>query len=226
MRFKRWVLLGVFVSGVLVEPMVSPAASIIGNLSTATFDVAQATANGDSVGIGFKMGTAAYALGPATVQLFVPSSLTDSYRLSLYNNDLSNNPGSALFSFISPTFQSNVFGPYTFAPSGSFTLQPNTVYWLVLTYSSDSTNQGDVLGNLHNVVPTGPGASYVGGRVGGTPPTSPVPINNGVPVIFNFGLEGTPLASVPEPSSLIMAGIAAVTGLGCWRCRRTMKALV
>src|SRR5262249_5947245 len=156
-----------------------------------------------------KMGTAAYALGPATVQLFVPSSLTDSYNLLLYNNNASNNPGSPLVSFISPTFQSNVFGPYTFAPSGPFILQPNTAYWLVLTYSSNSSNEGDVLGNLHNVVPTGPGASYVGGRVGGTPPSSPVPVISGVPVIFNFGLEGTPLASVPGPSSLIMAGIAS-----------------
>jgi hypothetical protein len=118
-------------------------------------------------------------------------------------------PGGALYTFFSGL--TLAAGTYSLVLD-SFTAQPDTVGWLytkspTIVEDTGATLASALLDSMPN--PTSQ-PSY--------PPSYPFFISRN-----SIGyLEYTVVSSVPEPSSFIMVGIAALVGVASWRMRRGM----
>ena len=82
------------------------AGLIIGNLANASTSTSASFRDGASQGEGFTMGGTPYQLESVTFRLGVGNPNTDSWTLALYDNSSSDNPGTPLLGFVSPTFGS------------------------------------------------------------------------------------------------------------------------
>ncbi|ODT98576.1 MAG: hypothetical protein ABS79_05650 [Planctomycetes bacterium SCN 63-9] len=101
----------------------------------------------------------------------------------------------------------------TFRASSPVALDAGTRYWIVLSQSGDGVNWS-VTSSQNYVSPIG---WSIGPRTQSNDNgnTWLAPITGSSPL---FAVNAP--AAVPEPSSLIMAGIAALAGLGAWTRRR------
>lgn len=127
----------------------------------------------------------------------------DTPVLTIRNDTGGSNPGSTvLASFTNPTPLGAAILNYTFNPSSAFTFQAGTKYWLNLGISAGSITW---LSSGPNVTPTGTptfGAYRISGNNGTT-------FNNS-PTLNSFQIDA--VESVPEPSTMAGAGVAAAFG--------------
>jgi hypothetical protein len=144
-----------------------------------------------------------YSLDSAKVSLSV-SDLTaqSAWSFDLYANN-SGNPDmtSKLASFILPTLTTGQ-GIYTLTPASSFTLQPDTTYWLAGS-SSAASGIGGWNYSSPGVTPTGL-ATNAGYRFGNPPTSSSGNLNS-------YSIQATliqPPAAVPGPVPLLGAGVS------------------
>jgi hypothetical protein len=209
---KRWlfgVALTVAVSGTANAGNV--VISTLNNPEVGTDDFVTNT----NAAMQFTMGSASQALGSVTLDLL---GNTGSVTVSLLANAQPFTPGATLLTFgtIDPT--QTGFNLYTLATPSSFTLAADATYWVAVAYS-------------HNAETPEPWA-YTNSTYNqsGTATTIDLAIssNNGtdwsVGANDTFGPYMFQVNAVPEPSTLVMASIAAFVGLGVGiRKRRTRK---
>ena len=192
------------------------AGVIVDNLSQTPVGNGQVGA-GQFEGQEFNTGSQGYTLTSIVANVGgISGSLTLTAELVADNG---NTPagGTVLTTFSVPTIGTS-FANKTFDPTTSgVTLAANTNYWFLLSYTSGSGTFGWNYAGTQTA--SGPGSL-------GNYATS---FNNGASwVINNFG-PGTPDLiqvngnAVPEPSTLSMAGVAGLIGLGAWLRHRTRK---
>jgi hypothetical protein len=204
---------GTFVVLLGLAPAVGRADVIIGNLGAA--DGNSLSFNGSSWdAASFTMGSQAYSL--ADVQITLTSNPASSSTFVL-ESDASGVPSGTVvstFSTHSPDF-TNSTTTYTFTPDSAFTLAANTTYWLVASTTSGGSGGSD---SIPVTFPAGGGATF-GNYATSTSSGSAWTIDNSNAA--KFQIDGT-LASVPEPSSLLLVGtVACVAAAVGWRRRRT-----
>lgn len=178
---------------------------VIGNLPGNNNNLAN-IGEGLTADVGFTMGSTSYTLADATLELRLGAPSSNAPLLQL-RADTSGSPGAVLETFTTPGSLPTGDNPITFTPSTPFTLQANTSYFLYLTSSTTTGAFYNWLGSNPVVNPTGPGATYLAGSASPTGPLS-------------FQVDGTVVAAVPEPSTLVGACIATLAGAGAlWRRR-------
>jgi len=174
----------------------------------------------------FKMGGQAYTLDSATVYPINTSGggpLTSNALLYLYSDDVIHNrplANTGVTMAFTPTgggpnpvtiSAAQGFHALTFAPTTPVTLQPNTGYWLALSFDNPSaTSLGEA---ADNTLASGIAAIRAASRS----------FDNGV--TWNAADTGSswPMTisgtAVPEPGSLTLLGLAAIGWVRYWRRR-------
>jgi hypothetical protein len=110
-----------------------------------------------------------------------------------------------------PASASEAVGSFTFLPSGTLALDPNTTYWLLV---DASVGDYDWRGGFDPAItPTGAGATFKSYQYS--------MFDNGVTYspggfLSSFQINGTPVAAVPEPSTFLLA-VGVGVGLLGWR---------
>ncbi len=199
---------------------------IAGNTVGSGYSVGPGGGLNNAIAEGFTM-TQSYNLQSANLILtnFTPGPGSN-LALSIYS-DAGNKPGVDLYDLSSNVTLATSGSPttVTLTGSGSFLLAAGTKYWLDF-YATNSASQtgsnvqwdGEFSGGGF-AVPTGPGATEIGQErsvSGGNPPGGS-PTTNELRTAFQ--LNGTP---VPEPSAILLAGIAAAA-IACFRRRRSQR---
>jgi hypothetical protein len=174
----------------------------------------------------FQMGSQAYTLDSATVYPINTSfsgSLTSNALLYLYSNDTTKNqPLANTGVTMSLTAgESNPvtlsagqgFVPLTFMPTTPVTLQPNTGYWLALSFDNPTAfNLGEA---ADNTLATGVAAIRAASRSFDDGVTwNAADTGSSWPMTISGTLTG-----VPEPGSLTLLGLAAIGWVRYWRRR-------
>ena len=183
--------------------------AMIGNYPFTNDDTQAAGLNNLRIkAMGFTMGTDPYDLSSITLRLssYDPSD----FPVATIRDDVAGNPGAILHTLISPGSQGPGTFDYSFMVDGSFLFQANTVYWL--TVGAPAGVSFDWEGSLPAVIPTGPGATHLGGRFttnGGTSWTSSAIVNT-------YEVLGDP---VPEPATLFAIGMGSMLFLALRRRR-------
>jgi hypothetical protein len=189
---------------------------IISNLPTNDSN-AFAFSGGQGLGEEFRMGATPYALDSVELRLAFVDVANARLQVALYGPGPAGRPGPLLATFTNPSLGDDHPATYTFALSSPFTLEANTLYWLV-TNALPGSSIVDAYGSLPAVTPTGPGATYVDQAFGfGNPPTGP---GTGQP--SGFQVNGTP-GPAPEPRALALFALGAA-GLALGARRRKAKA--
>jgi hypothetical protein len=180
-----------------------------GNQSSATND------SNDWSGIGFRTDATAYQL-TNVVALLSKVSGGDGFSLDI-RTDVSNSPGVVLANLTTgQTIITTANGtPYTFTPSASVLLLPNTAYWITANVTTGSvnwltTNSTDKTGPGSFLTPNFLASSNDKGDTWLT--TSLLGSGNKT---LKFEVNGTPVSTgTPELGSLAIASVAVLLGLG------------
>jgi hypothetical protein len=185
---------------------------IAGNTAFSGFNVGSGGGVNNAIAEGFTM-TGKYNLQSVDIILsnFTPGTGSN-LALSIYS-DAGNKPGVDLYD-LATNIVIPASGPptqFNFTGTGSFILNAGTKYWLDFY----ATNPASATGNEVTWVgesgtPIGPGATEIGQErsVGaGNPPSGPPSTTE---LRTAFQLNGV---AVPEPVSIVLAGVASMLGL-------------
>lgn len=145
---------------------------IIDNLSGNTNADISLGVQGRSAAVGFTMPAEPSELESLTLR--ISASLADPpFVVRLFDNNVSNNPGTELLSFTNPTIPVGRTD-LKFLPATPFTLEANTTYWIVVHVVDGHSSPGWTSGNP-SIIPTGV-ATYFGAKfdllVEPNPPTT------------------------------------------------------
>jgi hypothetical protein len=180
----------------------SQAAVIIGNLpQNADTDVNLTPLI--RLGISFTMGASGYTLDSLDVRLGAFNGPDAIFELRADVGGSNPSSAGALFTFTNPPTQGSGVFTYTFTPPTSFTLQSSTKYWLY-AYAATATSF-DWSKSNPVITPTSSSGAATYGATRKTP-NSGGAWGSGDP--SSFQLNGT---VVPEPSTVVMAGLSIVT---------------
>jgi hypothetical protein len=151
--------------------------------------------NGITYGEGFTMPDVAFILNSVTLDMNLNGNTSP--VIQLWSDNSSNLPGSVLLTFTNPSYNPNSTQilPYNFTAPTTFTLQANTIYWLV----AGTDNNNSVFWNSdpgNGTTPTG-AATYFGNENG---------LGSSTSQIASYSVDGT--AVVPEPSGFFFWSIA------------------
>jgi hypothetical protein len=198
-----------------LAPAVCRADVILGNLGTGDGSTSLTLNSTTFTGASFTMGSQAYSLSDVQITLENNPSSGTIFQLE---SDASGKPSSAvLFTFTTPTFGSGL-ATYTFPVSSPFTLAANSKYWLVGLTNSGSTSW--VASNT-STNPAGGGATFGSYSFSASSGASWSNLSGFTP---EFQVNGTPSVGSPEPSSLLLTGMAACMAAAVgWRRRRTRR---
>lgn len=193
MKTVSRVLLAALAVTLLVAPA-AQAATIISNLDgndgTQSADL-NATRN---KGMGFTMPAGlGYTLNAATLRLetFGPNVQP---VVEIWS-DSGGLPSAMLTTLNNPTFAASGVANYDFTPTGTFTLNPSTTYWIV-AYGVGGADRYDWKASSPPLTPTGV-ATYAGALfdTNGPPPTTTSSI------VCSFAVDAT---IIPEPAALAL----------------------
>ncbi len=197
MRFPIRFVLPLFALA-LVGSLAVQADTLISNLPGNDLTQSADLDNLRNKGMGFTMPTGlGYTLDRVTLRLETfGANVTPIVELW---SDVAGLPGVSLISLNNPSFNPSGVANYDFTPSGSFTLQPSTVYWIV-AYGTATGDRYDWKGSSPAQTPTGL-ATHFGSKfdTNGPPPTT----NSSI--LCSYSIDGT---IIPEPG----VGLALVVG--------------
>lgn len=158
--------------------------------------------------------SSAYSVDSLTVRL-ANFDASDTATIKIVTDSGVNTPSTNVIgSFTAPAGQGTSVVDYPFSPTASFSLQPNTVYWIEVAGGSSSTNYSWTTSSPTPVTPTGV-ATY---------DMTASTTNSGASwastsSIYTFSLTGS---AVPEPRVWVLTGL----GLGILlRARRKPKSI-
>ena len=187
--------------------------SITGSSPAAYISIAPTTG---PLGDSFSTGPGASSLTDVKFDLYNPSNTpTGSITVSLFGSN-GTNPTIPLANLSTSSTSALVSGVYTvedfsgFSPIG---LAASTRYYIILSTSNNSQLGAAVTSNLSG---TGVGSEFI--YLNGTTQS-----NASIGATFEMQVTTTSSASVPEPSSLILSGLAAFVGFA-WKARRVIRA--
>lgn len=164
---------------------------------------------------GFTMGASDSVVSSLTLRLDGYTT-GDILTVDLRNDTGGADPGSTvLLSFNPPVAQGVGTFDYTFTPNASYTLQASTKYWLYFTMQTQVSTNFYWIASSPSVNPSTSLATLDGYRFS----TNSGSTYNNSSVLNTFQLSG--VSSVPEPSSVILAGVS-ITALAAssWNRRR------
>ena len=222
-----WLRAGIVWISILIVHLCSASGAagvvLITNYPPANELAAANIEEGFAVAAGFTLpaGTS-YVLTSATVRLHTTGGQVTAFSAQLFGDGGSGPRGPALVSFSTPTFTIEpATRDYVLAPTGVFTLQPSTTYWLALSGDVPSVPSGLFwIASFPGIDPTGIATSQ-GYRQGQLFP----PPGGTLGIQPQYQVDATPLlpASIPTLGEWGMLGLLALlvaTGVQALR-RRT-----
>jgi hypothetical protein len=154
-----------------------------------------------------------YALDSVTLRMG-PGGTGGTFKVQLFTNNGSDLPGSPLAT-LSGNADPKTTGDYTYTTTGTLNLTANTTYWVVASAPSGSgyiwqstastaENPGSIwtIGNER-------GSTLDGGATWNTPIS-----------VHQFSVSASSVSAVPEPGSLVLAGVAGSLFGGGWLVRK------
>jgi hypothetical protein len=154
----------------------------------------------NSFATGFTTGTNASFLDLTGVKLSLQTSSSSSIPVvSIFSNGGGNVPGSLLATLSGPASITNNVSPQDFLFTGNLSLSPSTNYWVVLSASDPSSSYQWEFAGAAPDQQNGSGYAAIGGKrkIGAGSWTNNITASAGM----------VEIQAVPEPSTLILAGI-------------------
>lgn len=166
----------------------------------------------------FTTGPQGFVLTTIEAQLQAEDGFTDGVAYLL--DDAGGSPGSLIAAFDFPSVPVFVETVLTFTPtSGPVLLDPGTSYWFAIGNRGDGPLAPRLFWSV--VVNKDANGSGTFGAYGESPDLGSswdLPPAGAV-LTFKMQVNGTALAAVPEPSTLAMASVGLLCGLGAYRAR-------
>ncbi len=154
-----------------------------------------------------------YTLSGVQLRLTLFDRTTVVPVIAIYDTNAAGKPGTPLVTLTNPDFAVlQMPTDYTFTPPAPFTLSHGATYWIVASNNAVAANSYLWLASTPPVTPTGI-ATSAGFLFDNGPPPPVTPSTS----VNTYAVIASP---VPEPSTLMLTGLAAAGLLGCARGRR------
>jgi hypothetical protein len=207
MAFCGWTLLVGF------EPV--RAATVVSTLSLPN----EGTFPGEQVGAAVQIGSTPIILESVVYTQTFTNGPVPGETFAIFSRNADGTVGSSLFTDFTLSFDSTSQNT-TATANSSFTFQANTSYWLMMVETPGTFGEWDYsedftyTSNFGVTIPeTNTSVSFFEGSY------AYANLDEGLQL---FQLNGTPIAAIPEPSTLALASTAGVIVLGvAWRRRRS-----
>jgi hypothetical protein len=180
---------------------------------------------GEQVGAAIQIGATPIGLTDV-VFTQLDDGLAPGESFAIFGRNADGTVGHSLFSDFTLSHDSTS-GNTTASANSPFTLQAGTSYWLMMLVQQsgvpanfgdwDGSNSLTYMSSFGVTIPdTNTSVTYLSDFLG-NPPT--YHYNNLTAGLQLFQVDGSALGAVPEPSALVLAGTAALAGLGLWARR-------